>query len=135
MSASGYHTPPFEMIRWLRNFLTSRYTLFLEEECIRLRREIEWQRGEIEKLRAENRGTVNTLLGVQGHPPMAEERKRDPVKVHGPRSLHQVQTATTRESLRKMVRRAEIVNGQAGELQPEAETASGAGEASGRVAS
>jgi hypothetical protein len=80
------------MIAWLKNLLTPRYTLFLEDENARLREE--------------NRAMINSLLGVAGHQPV-DFTKADAVPKSRPRNLsqHQLQAQTERESKLRIVQR------------------------------
>lgn len=99
-------------MNWLRNLLTSRYTVFLEEENARLREE--------------NRAMINSLLGVAGHNPV-DFSKADAVVRNRPRnlSLHQRQMLTERESKQAILRRyREAQRGQADGATAEAEKAS-----------
>jgi hypothetical protein len=97
-------------MNWLREFFKSAYTRLLEEECARLR--------------AENRALLNTLLGRVGHEPVEAGGipPGPPVIKKSGRSWHQIQRATERQSLRKMMDRAqearaaaEKLNGAGGE--------------------
>jgi hypothetical protein len=72
------------MFEWLRNLLTSRYTLYLEDECARLR--------------TENRLLTNSLLAVAGHTQV--DFSGVPATTRRPRnlSLHQLQRKNERDS-------------------------------------
>ncbi len=119
-------------MKWLRNFLTSRYTLFLEAECIELKREMNRQRAENDKLREENRGLVNSLLGTAGHEPMALAPPRATPRLARRRSWHQMQQTTVGESVKALRKQAEV--GKNGEAGSEAAEASGTGAPSGATA-
>jgi hypothetical protein len=83
----------------LRGIFRSRHEVWLEEELVR-------EREECRKLRAENRGLTNSLLGVAGHGPMTEPVKPQTPRLMGRRSLHQVQARTERASLERIQARA-----------------------------
>jgi hypothetical protein len=72
-------------ITWLARHARSRYVRLLEEEVARLR--------------AENRGLVNSLLGTAGFPPLSldEEVRRGPVTLPPVRRRSWTQLARERE--------------------------------------
>ena len=74
------------MLNWLHNFLRMKYVGRLEEE-------IAYQRAENERLRAENRALLNSLLGTAGFPPIetSEAPKPQPLPRLRKRSWHQLQ--------------------------------------------
>lgn len=74
------------MLDWLEAFTKSKYTRLLEEEIAR-------ERVESERLRAENRALMNSLLGTAGFPPVEfpEAPKPQPLSRLRKRSWHQMQ--------------------------------------------
>ena len=74
------------MLRWLKHIVRSKYVALLEEEVAR-------ERAESERLRAENRALMNSLLGTAGFPPVEfpETPKPQPLPRLRKRSLHQIQ--------------------------------------------
>lgn len=74
------------MLNWLHKFLRTNYVARLEDEVAR-------QREETERLRAENRALLNSLLGTAGFPPIeiAEAPKPQPLPRLRKRSWHQLQ--------------------------------------------
>ena len=74
------------MLEFLRTGLRSKYVRALEEELAR-------QRAESERLRAENRALLNSLLGTAGFPPIEfpEAPKQQPLPRLRKRSWHQLQ--------------------------------------------
>ena len=74
------------MLNWLHKMLQTRYVATLEEEVAR-------ERAENERLRAENRALLNSLLGTAGFPPVEfpEAPKPQPVPRLRRRSWHQMQ--------------------------------------------
>lgn len=73
-------------MEWLKNALQSKYVGLLEEEVAR-------ERTESERLRAENRALMNSLLGTAGFPPVEfpEAPKPQPLPRLRKRSWHQIQ--------------------------------------------
>lgn len=71
---------------FLERFLRSRHVRLLEEEVAR-------ERAETERLRAENRALMNSLLGTAGFPPVEfpEAPKPQPLPRLRKRSWHQIQ--------------------------------------------
>lgn len=74
------------MFEALKKLLRSRYVRLLEEEVAR-------ERAENERLRAENRALLNSLLGTAGFPPVEfpEALEPQPLPRLRKRSWHQVQ--------------------------------------------
>src|SRR2546427_9594440 len=74
------------MFEKLRQALRSKYVRLLEEEVAR-------ERAENERLRAENRALMNSLLGTAGFPPVEfpEAPKPQPLPRLRKRSWHQIQ--------------------------------------------
>lgn len=74
------------MIDFLRHLLRSKYIGLLEGEVAR-------ERAEAERLRAENRALLNSLLGTAGFPPVEfpEAPKPQPLPRLRKRSWHQIQ--------------------------------------------
>lgn len=74
------------MLNWVRKFLQSKYVGMLEEQVAR-------ERAENERLRAENRALMNSLLGTAGFPPVEfpEPPKPQPLPRLRKRSWHQIQ--------------------------------------------
>jgi hypothetical protein len=74
------------MFEKLKQFLRSNYVRLLEEEVAR-------ERAENERLRAENRALMNSLLGTAGFPPVEfpEAPKPQPLPRLRKRSWHQLQ--------------------------------------------
>ena len=81
-----------KITEWAGRNLRSRYVLMLEEEVLRLR--------------AENRGLVNSLLGTAGFPPIALE---DELKRGGP-----AMTAVRRRTWSQIAREREVAAGKNG---------------------
>ena len=85
------------MLNWVRKFLQSKYVGMLEEQVAR-------ERAENERLRAENRALMNSLLGTAGFPPVEfpEAPKPQPLPRLRKRSWHQLQawreTGATRDA-------------------------------------
>jgi hypothetical protein len=73
----------------LRQGMRSRYVRLLEEQVAR-------ERGEIERLRAENRALLNSLLGTAGVPPI-EAPPAHPVQIAPIRRRTWSQIAAARE--------------------------------------
>lgn len=70
-------------VSWIVRIFRSRYVMLLEEE--------------VERLRADNRALVNSLLGTAGVPPIEDSRSAGPQRriipspaVRGRRSWHQI---------------------------------------------
>jgi hypothetical protein len=86
-----------EVLNWLRQFLQTRYVGLLEAEVAR-------ERAEIERLRAENRALLNSLLGTAGIAPadFPEAPKPQPLPRLRKRSWYQIQnwreTAAARDA-------------------------------------
>lgn len=74
------------MLNWLYKSVGARYIAKLESEITR-------ERAENERLRAENRALLNSLLGTAGFPPIetAEAPKPQPLPRLRKRSWHQLQ--------------------------------------------
>lgn len=74
------------MFELFRSLLRSKYVRALEEEIAR-------ERAESERLRAENRALMNSLLGTAGFPPVEfpEAPKPQPLPRLRKRSWHQIQ--------------------------------------------
>lgn len=74
------------MLDFLGGLFRSRYFRLLEEEVAR-------ERAESERLRAENRALMNSLLGTAGFPPVEfpEAPKPQPLPRLRKRSWHQIQ--------------------------------------------
>jgi hypothetical protein len=74
------------MLEHLKKLLRSNYVRLLEEEVAR-------ERAENERLRAENRALMNSLLGTAGFPPVEfpEAPKPQPLPRLRKRSWHQIQ--------------------------------------------
>ena len=74
------------MFEWLKGTLRPKYVGLLEEEVAR-------QRSEVERLRAENRALMNSLLGTAGFPPVEfpEATRPQPLPRLRKRSWHQIQ--------------------------------------------
>ena len=74
------------MFEKIKQFLRSNYVRLLEEEVAR-------ERAENERLRAENRALMNSLLGTAGFPPIEfpEAPKPQPLPRLRKRSWHQLQ--------------------------------------------
>ena len=74
------------MFECLKRALESKYVCMLEGEVAR-------ERAEVERLRAENRALMNSLLGTAGFPPVEfpEAPKREPLPRLRKRSWHQLQ--------------------------------------------
>ncbi len=74
------------MIEWLKSTMRSKYVRLLEEEVAR-------ERAENNRLRAENRALMNSLLGTAGFPPVEfpEAPKPQPLPRLRKRSWHQMQ--------------------------------------------
>lgn len=80
------------MLNWLKQFARTRYVVLLEEE--------------VDRLRAENRALVNSLLGTAGFPPL-NFPDAPPVAARAPqgirrRSWHQLQTRREVEASREL---------------------------------
>lgn len=71
---------------FLEHLLRGRYAALLEEQVAR-------ERAEVERLRAENRALMNSLLGTAGFPPIEfpEAPKPQPLPRLRKRSWHQIQ--------------------------------------------
>ena len=84
------------MFERLKQFLRSDYVRLLEEEVAR-------ERAETERLRAENRALMNSLLGTAGFPPVEfpEAPKPQPLPRLRKRSWHQVQAWRETEAARE----------------------------------
>ncbi len=78
-------------MNWLRHLFESRYLRLLEEE--------------VDRLRAENRALVNSLLGTAGFPPVNFPEGTAVSRTHAPcirrRSWQQFQTAQELEAARR----------------------------------
>ena len=74
------------MLNWLHKFLRTKYVARLEDEVAR-------ERADNERLRAENRALLNSLLGTAGFPPIEtpEAPKPQPLPRLRKRSWHQLQ--------------------------------------------
>ncbi len=74
------------MLDWLRQISRTKYARVLEEEVAR-------ERAENERLQAENRALMNSLLGTAGFPPVEfpEAPKPQPLPRLRKRSWHQIQ--------------------------------------------
>ena len=83
------------MLAWLRKWITLRDVGFIESEVAR-------ERTEVERLRAENRALLNSLLGTAGFPPVEfpEAPKPQPVPRLRKRSWHQFQAARETQAVR-----------------------------------
>lgn len=117
------------MIDLLQSLLKSSYAKLLEKELEEVRRELAREIAENERLRAENRGLMNSLLGTAGHPPMnAPQMSNVTPHLLRRRSLHQMQARMEKNSVRALRNRVEVAanteNGDGGSAQPEAEKAS-----------
>jgi hypothetical protein len=74
------------MLEWLKKAMRPKYIRMMEEEVAR-------ERAENERLRAENRALMNSLLGTAGFPPVEfpELPKPQPLPRLRKRSWHQIQ--------------------------------------------
>src|SRR6266849_1375130 len=83
------------MTDFLQRLLQGRYVGMLEEEVAR-------ERAENDRLRAENRALMNSLLGTAGFPPVEfpEAPKPQPLPRLRKRSWHQIQAWRETESCR-----------------------------------
>ncbi len=83
------------MFQFVNTLLRSRYVRLLEEEVAR-------ERAENNRLRAENRALMNSLLGTAGFPPVEfpEAPKPQPLPRLRKRSWHQLQAWRETESCR-----------------------------------
>src|SRR5712692_6082155 len=83
------------MFEKLRQAMRSKYVRMLEEEVAR-------ERAENDRLRAENRALMNSLLGTAGFPPVEfpEAPKPQPLPRLRKRSWHQIQAWRETESCR-----------------------------------
>jgi len=74
------------MLNWLQKLFRTKYVARLEGEIAR-------ERVDNERLRAENRALLNSLLGTAGFPPIevAESAKPQPLPRLRKRSWHQLQ--------------------------------------------
>ena len=84
------------MLNWIRKLLRSDYVALVENEIAR-------ERAESERLRAENRALLNSLLGTAGYPPIEfpEAPKPQPLPRLRKRSWHQLQAWREKESARE----------------------------------
>ena len=74
------------MLNWLHTFLRTNYLALLEEQIAR-------ERADNERLRAENRALMNSLLGTAGFPPVEfpAPPQPQPLPRLRKRSWHQIQ--------------------------------------------
>ena len=95
------------MLEWLKNAMRPKYIRMLEEEVAR-------ERAENERLRAENRALMNSLLGTAGFPPVEfpEPPKPQPLPRLRKRSWHQLQAWRESESARDLAQAAPFPNGE-----------------------
>ncbi len=84
------------MLAWLKNVLRSRYVRLLEDELAR-------ERAENERVRAENRALLNSLLSTAGCPPVEYQPAREPREIPRlrRRSWHQLAAVREVEEARK----------------------------------
>lgn len=84
------------MLNWLKQFARPKYVRLLEEEVTR-------ERAENERLRAENRALLNSLLGTAGFPPVEfpEAPKPQPLPRLRKRSWRQIQAWREAEARRE----------------------------------
>ncbi|SRR6266571_807223 len=96
------------MFQFVNTFLRSRYVRLLEEEVAR-------ERAENNRLRAENRALMNSLLGTAGFPPVEfpEAPKPQPLPRLRKRSWHQIQAWRETESCRLRPGSVEAARGAA----------------------
>ena len=78
-----------DWLKWIPQALRGRYVRMLEAE-------LERERGEIERLRAENRALLNSLLGTAGVPPV-ETPAMHPASIAPVRRRSWPQISMTRE--------------------------------------
>ena len=92
------------MLNWLHKFLQTKYVPLLEKEVAR-------ERAENDRLRAENRALINSLLGTAGFPPVEFPEAPKPPACGGPRlrkrSWHQIQAWREAEASRDAASNAE----------------------------
>lgn len=62
----------------VRRLFAGRYVRLIEVELMRARDEVSRERGEIARLRLENRALLNSLLGTAGVPPVEDPRPVPP---------------------------------------------------------
>ena len=86
------------MLHWLRKTLQTKYVAMLEEEVAR-------ERAENDRLRAENRALMNSLLGTAGFPPVEypEPAKPQPLPRLRKRSWHQIRARREADAARDSV--------------------------------
>jgi len=96
------------MREWMTNLLRSKYVRLLEEEAAR-------ERAENERLRAENRALVNSLLGTAGFPPVEFPAAPEPQPLPRlrKRSWHQLQAWREAEASRTSADSVETERGEA----------------------
>ena len=97
------------MLEWLKNAMRPKYIRMLEEEVAR-------ERAENERLRAENRALMNSLLGTAGFPPVEfpEPPKPQPLPRLRKRSWHQIQAWRESDAARDSDVAQGLPAGQAG---------------------
>ena len=86
------------MLDWLKQFLKTRYVVMLE--------------GEVQRLRAENRALMNSLLGTAGFPPVEfpEAPAPQPLPRLRKRSWHQIRAWREADAARGAVSSRESQN-------------------------
>ena len=96
----------------VRRAFGSRYVRLLEDENARLREDVARERGEIARLRLENRALLNSLLGTAGVPPV-EEPRAQPQGVLPVRRRSWPQIAASRESEAQRQARSDLIGARA----------------------